>query len=377
MTLADFLSSGKLKDLLHDQKKLSNFPKYIGWNLFVELFEPFRYAKIDDPGLKELSDLIVPKHLYNEWFGFLQIYYFETMKFIKSYPHMELNLKGFIGWGYLLPTPFVDDINYNGTTIGNVKDVINPIFYAIGRENVKNIYPKLAQTLCDTLCFLPQLMNKKQISGTMSTTTTTTMFMENNPQQFVDVYQKLMLTNTSNITAVQQMTNLTYKETKEIQTTFEPERTGYENYLYWTFNLFVIYNIVKYIFKRWNRKYSEAREFQQRSRKPFQSKLNGHDFEELSSNFEEFSIFLKKMSEASIQINEKIKKLDGKDDDDELISMVDKYLIDFFDQKKIDDFETIKTQHRSTVEQDTLHHNKTHLNLITHFFKGLEVNRLF
>ena len=174
------------------------------------------------------------------------------------------------------------------------------------------------------------------------------------------------------------MTNLTYKETKEIQTTFEPERTGYENYLYWSFNLFVIYNIVKYILKRWKRKYSEAREFQQRSRKPFQLKLKGHDFEELSSNFEEFSIFFKKMSEASIQIYEKITKLDGKDDDDELISMVDKYLIDFFfDQKKIDDFETIKKLHRATVKKDKNHHNKTHLNLITRFFKGLEVNGLF
>ena len=86
----------------------------------------------------------------------------------------------------------------------------------------------------------------------------------------------------------------------------------------------------------------------------------------------------KKQAQAQ-KINEKISelRLENLLDDEVLITMVDKYLIDFFDQKKIDDFKTIKTQHRSTIKQDENHHNKTHLNLISHFFEGLEVNGLF
>lgn len=78
------------------------------------------------------------------------------------------------------------------------------------------------------------------------------------------------------------------------------------------------------------------------------------------------------------KINKKIFELRGNDDDDELISMVDEYLSDLPGaQEKINLFETIKKQHRSTIKQDENHHNKTHLNLISHFFEGLEVNDLF
>jgi hypothetical protein len=97
--------------------------------------------------------------------------------------------------------------------------------------------------------------------------------------------------------------------------------------------------------------------------------------EVLSLASENAELESKKQAQAR-KINEKISELRGNDDDDKLISMVDKYLIDFFDQKKIDDFKTIKTQHRSIIKQDENHHNKTHLNSITRFFEGL-VNDLF
>ena len=56
--------------------------------------------------------------------------------------------------------------------------------------------------------------------------------------------------------------------------------------------------------------------------------------------------------------------------------MVDKYVNQFYTEKVLE-FEDKKKLHRSTVEQDTLHHNKTHLNLISNFFNTLEVNDLF
>lgn len=89
----------------------------------------------------------------------------------------------------------------------------------------------------------------------------------------------------------------------------------------------------------------------------------------------------KKAKQAQAQkINEKITNLrhDYLLDDEVLITMVDEYLTDLPGaQEKINLFETIKTQHRTTVEQDTLYHNKTHLNLISNFFNTLEVNDLF
>lgn len=80
------------------------------------------------------------------------------------------------------------------------------------------------------------------------------------------------------------------------------------------------------------------------------------------------------------KIKEKITKLRLENllDDEALITMVDEYLIDLPGaQEKINLFETIKTQHRKTVEQDRTHHNKTHLNLISNFFNTLEVNDFF
>jgi len=83
----------------------------------------------------------------------------------------------------------------------------------------------------------------------------------------------------------------------------------------------------------------------------------------------------KKKAQAQ-KIKEKITKLGEKDDDKELIEMVDKYVNQFYTEKVLE-FEDKKKLHRSTVEQDTLHHNKTHLNLISNFFNTLEVNDLF
>ena len=86
---------------------------------------------------------------------------------------------------------------------------------------------------------------------------------------------------------------------------------------------------------------------------------------------------LKSKKQAQAQkIKEKITKLGEKDDDKELIEMVDKYVNQFYTEKVLE-FEDKKKLHRSTVEQDKNHHNKTHLNLISNFFNTLEVNDLF
>ena len=101
---------------------------------------------------------------------------------------------------------------------------------------------------------------------------------------------------------------------------------------------------------------------------------------DIDNNVSELSRYkISKQAQAQ-KINEKITKLRGNNDDEELISMVDEYLSDLPGaQEKINLFETIKTQHRKTVQNDLKHkyHNDTHLNLITHFFEGLEVNDLF
>lgn len=83
----------------------------------------------------------------------------------------------------------------------------------------------------------------------------------------------------------------------------------------------------------------------------------------------------KKQAQAQ-KIKEKITKLGEKDDDKELIEMVDKYVNQFYTEKVLE-FEDKKKLHRSTVKQDEDHHNKTHLKLISHFFNTLEVNDLF
>ena len=97
--------------------------------------------------------------------------------------------------------------------------------------------------------------------------------------------------------------------------------------------------------------------------------------EVLSLASENAELESKKQAQAQ-KIKEKITKLGEKDDDKELIEMVDKYVNQFYTEKVLE-FEDKKKLHRSTVEQDTLHHNKTHLNLISNFFNTLEVNDLF
>lgn len=83
----------------------------------------------------------------------------------------------------------------------------------------------------------------------------------------------------------------------------------------------------------------------------------------------------KKKAQAQ-KINEKIEKLNGKDDDEELVEMVRKYVNQFY-KGKVSEFEAQEENHRIFVDQDEHRHNKTKLNFVSTFFQGLEVNDFF
>ena len=355
MTLADFLSSGKLKDLLHHVPILKeSWPEWIINGLMSFALLPEDQQAIITTTLK--TDKVKIERGMQLWVEFKENKSLPlTLSGIPLNPNVEIKYPGI-------------EIHSNKAVAYSVAYMLNDYYDLLRLNNLSALadafsaFFVLLEYLAEEIRFKTKIREVSDYKYNTTENTTTTVVTP----ELRDGYTGFSV----------DYTNIPY----------DPESWG--AFTVKAVSGAVILSVTGLLLYKFLMVVKTAMIKKRQIKYPL-IKTNGHEDpmsglaklanEVLSLASENAKLKSKKKAQAQ-KIKEKITnlRLENLLDDEVLITMVDEYLIDLPGaQEKINLFETIKTQHRKTVKQDTLHHNKTHLNLISDFFNRLEVNDLF
>lgn len=361
MTLADFLRSGNLKDLLHEQNILEeSWPEGI-----INYLLPFAL-------LPEDEQAIITTMFKTEKEKFERAMQLWRMVKLKENKSLSLTLSG------TRLNPNIE-FKYPGIEIHTNKVMGYAIGYYFELLRLNNL-PELADAVSAFFCLLEYLAENLRQK---------TRLREESDYKDYNTTELVKYT-------LRQSTVVSTRQLKDGYTGYSVEYTDipYDPNSWGTFRVkavsgLVLLSVTGYLLYKFlmlvktamikSRQIGEQKLLLSRASGPNQgdpiSSLAELANDVLSLASENAELESKKKAQAQ-KINEKIEKLNGKDDDEELVEMVRKYVNQFY-KGKVSEFEAQEENHRIFVDQDEHRHNKTKLNFVSTFFQGLEVNDFF